>query len=154
MNRNVTFILFSHCLFPKTKDCALSHGKLKDHCSHRRFFYGFYKLCFLLTSVSLLTLTLFGSHVGNLNSRLRDRREREGWWEGGRWKGVSPLSSFASPLALPLTAHLPLIVNSGNSTGEDGKRCLTSVAIMFFWESVPPNFTLVLTEFLVNDQKT
>ena len=55
----------------------------------------------------------------------------------------SPLSFFPSPLALPLTAHLPLIVNSRNTTGEDGKPCLTSVAIILFekaFRQISPSF--------------
>ena len=43
----------------------------------------------------------------------RDGRKCEGWLEGG--KLVSSLSSFPSPLALPLTTILPLIVSFRNS---------------------------------------
>ena len=57
-------------------------------------------------------------------ARSARREEEKSWWKGGKWKGVFPLSSFPSPLMLPLADLLSLIREVTNCKPSAASRYL------------------------------
>ena len=74
----------------------------------------------------IASITGFMIQVRRRQKRVRSarREEEKSWWKEGKWKGVFPLSSFPSPLMLPLADLLSLIREVTNCKPSASSRYL------------------------------
>ena len=138
-------------------------GQRIQHCNSKSWFKDWLAWGETLAHPqSYLSITMRESRAGN--------ETREAWPKGAQRvmrrrkakERFSPLFSFPSPLALPLTAlsliELPslIVVNSRNKMGEERRRqtLCDNRDNIFVWKNNSPNYTFLWTDRFVKGQKT